>query len=63
MYEKAKIFFEKFKVENLVKYNSKTQLERITEGKTAVLQTVVYSDANKGNVLNNQMKKTNVKKK
>lgn len=63
MYEKAKIFFEKFKVENLVKYNSKTQLERITEGKTAVFQTVVYSDANKGNALNNQKKKTNVKKK
>lgn len=63
MYEKAKIFFEKFKAENLVKYNSKTQLERITEGKMAVLQTVVYSDANKENVLDNQKKKTSVKKK
>lgn len=63
MYEKTKIFFQKFKAENLVKYNSKTQLERITEGKMAVLQTVVYSDANKGNVLDNQKKKTDVKKK
>lgn len=63
MYEKAKIFFQKFNAENLIKHNNETQLERITNGKMAVLKTVVYSDANKEKVIDSQKKKTSAKKK
>lgn len=63
MFEKTKILIEKFKKENLVINNYQSQLERITNGKMAILKTVVYNDANKEKISTNIKVKTNTKKK
>ena len=63
MFEKTKILIEKFKKENLVINNYQSQLERITNGKMAILKTVVYNDANKEKISTNTKLKTDTKKK